>query len=289
MVAGDGFRLAWQTIPIALPAPNGILKQLLLPMSAVATLARVWKVMEKQPTVDAPGRSDPLKEDGSFRMARLAVARRMATLRFTPTALSFHHEAVTIQTQLTQGEFPNYHQLIPEELPNKVTFDAEEALRALRSLQDIASAGSGIVRLNWSNGSLTMTSKGEELGAISASVRAHIQGEEARIAFNIRYLTEYLQGKLGMVLLETAAPSSPGRFFLGGCPDVLIMPLFVSDPVALATEPAADQPVVGSPADEEPPEEPTEDQKATVDEGTAEEPAAAVSPPTSSRKPRKRK
>ena len=202
----------------------------------------------------------------------LAVAKRMATIRFTPAVMSFHHGAVTVWVQLTQGEFPNYQQLIPTNLPLKVSFDAEEALRALRSLQDITSAGSGIVRLDWSNGSLTMTGRGEELGVISASVRAHIQGEEARIAFNIRYLLEYLAGKPGMVLLETAAPSSPARFFHSGSPDVLLMPMFASEPTAPTAEPAADQQV---PTDEEAPEEPTDDQQAPGDEEVLAEPATA--------------
>jgi DNA polymerase III sliding clamp (beta) subunit (PCNA family) len=218
-----------------------------------------------------------------------AVAKRMATIKFTPAALSFHHGAVTVWVQLTQGEFPNYRLLIPTNLTNKVSFDAETALRAIRSLADIASDGSGIVRLQWSGGRLEFSAHAEEAGTISASIPGHSQGGEGRIAFNIRYLLEYLHGKLGMVLLETSDPSSPGRFFHSGTPDVLIMPLFVSDPTAPTTEPAADQPAAGSPADEEAPEEPTRDQQAPGDEGTPEEPAAAASPPTRSKKPRQRK
>jgi DNA polymerase III sliding clamp (beta) subunit (PCNA family) len=146
MVGADGFRLAWQTIPVALPAPDPStegLKHLLVPTAAVHTLAKVWKLIEKQPTVPDAGISNPLKKDGSFPMAMLAVASRMAAIRFTPTLLSFHHGAVTIWVQLTQGSFPDYHQLIPTDLPHKVTFDAEEALRAIRSLADIAAGGSG--------------------------------------------------------------------------------------------------------------------------------------------------
>ena len=58
MVAGDGFRLAWQTIPIKLTAPDRM-ASLLLPTTAVDTLARVWKVMEKEPTVDDQESPDP--------------------------------------------------------------------------------------------------------------------------------------------------------------------------------------------------------------------------------------
>jgi DNA polymerase III sliding clamp (beta) subunit (PCNA family) len=285
MVGADGFRLAWQTIPVALPAPNGALKQLLLPTAAVGTMARVWKLMEKQPSVDAQsasGGSDPLNKDGSFRMAMLAVAKRMATIRFSPAALSFHHGAVTILVRLTEGQFPDYHQLIPTDLPHKVTFDAEAALRAIKSLADIAADGSGIVRLQWSTDRLVFSGQAQEVGSITTSVPAHSQDGEGRIAFNIRYLLDHLGGKLGMVLLETSGPKAPGRFFCSGSPDVLLMPVFVQWEESPTTEQAADQPTGAEAA-----EEPTGDQHAPVDEGTPEAPAA--SPPTRSKKPRRGK
>lgn len=295
MVGGNGFRLAWLTVPMALPGLNSppiSFKQLLIPTTGVHALAKVWKVMEKRPTVDDQGSSDPTKADGKFRLAWLSVAKRLATIRFTRDALSFEHGAVTIQTQLTQGEFPNYHQLIPADMPNKVSFDAEQALRDIKSVAAVAAEGSGIVRLQWADKLLTFSAQAEETGAIiSGSVPAQIQGGDGKIAFNHKYLTGYLAGKLGTVLLETATPSSAGRFFHSGSPDVLIMPLFVSDPAAPTTGPVSDQPAVGDPADQQSPEEPTDDQQARhrrVDDGTPEKPAAAASPPTRSKKPRRR-
>ena len=245
MASADGFRLAWEIIPMALPGVNSPpidLKHLLLPTTAVDALARVWKVIEKEPTVDAAKSADPLKQDGGFRMAMLAVAKRLATIRFTQDALSFEHGAVTIRVRLTHGEFPNYHALIPADLPNKVSFDAEAALRAVRSLQNVAAEGSDILRLAWYGDILALSAKGEEAGTISASIRAHIQGEGGTIAFKIGYLLEYLHGKLGMVLMETLASKSPARFFHSGSPDVLLMPMFVSDPAEPATEQNEDVP-----------------------------------------------
>jgi DNA polymerase III sliding clamp (beta) subunit (PCNA family) len=298
MASADGFRLAWQTISMALPAPNSPpipFTQLLLPTEAVRALAKVWKVMEKVPSAkdqSGAGVSDPTKGDGKFRLALQAVAKRLATVRFTQDALSFEHGAVTIRVQLTTGEFPNYHQLIPTELPNKVSFDAEQALRVLKSVAAVADDGSGIVRLEWAGERLTFSARAAETGAISGDVRAHIQGGEGKIAFNHTYLMDYLAGKLGPVLMETSGPSVVGRFFCSGSPDVLIMPLFVTDPAVPTAEPAVDQPATGGSANSETPEEPTDDQHAhrrQGDEGTHVEPAAAASPSTSSRRSRRGK
>ena len=274
MVAGDGFCLAWQTLPMKLAAPDGM-TQILLPTTGVHTLARVWKVMEKIPSVVGPPSADPTKPDGEFRMAQLAVAKRMARISLAPGRLSFEHGSVEVRLQCASGEFPNYRQLIPTDLPNKVSFDAEEALRALRSLQDVAADGSGIVRLTWSDGTLGLSASAEETWTISASVRAHIQGKEARIAFNIKYLLGYLHGKMGTVLLETAAPSSPGRFFCSGSPDVLIMPLYVKWGDEPATEPTDASPSAEEAPVDAPPGAEAEGAPVSTNGKPAEVPAAA--------------
>jgi hypothetical protein len=284
MASADGFRLAWQTIPAALPAlgsPPIPFTQLLLPTEAVHALAKVWKVMEKMPSVDdQSGVSDPTKGDGKFRLALQAVAKRLATVRFTQDAMSFEHGAVTIRVQLPTGEFPNYHQLIPADLPNKVSFDAEQALGVVKSVAAVAADGSGIVRLQWAGERLTFSARAAETGAISGDVRAHIQGGEGKIAFSYKYLMDYLAGKLGPVLLETSTPSSAARFFCAGSPDVLIMPMFVQWDGDATTDPATDQPASAETA-----EQPTDDHQAHVDAATPEEPAATASPPTTSKKP----
>ncbi len=295
MAAADGFRLAWQTIPMALPAldsPPIPFTRLSLPTEAVYALAKVWKIMEKTPTVadqSAADGSDPTKGDGKFRLALSAVAKRLATIRFTRDALSFEHGAVTIRVQLTAGEFPNYHQLIPTDLPNKVSFDAEAALRAVKSVAAVAADGSDIVRLQWAGERLTFSARAEKAGAVSSDIRAHIQGGEGKIAFNYKYLMDSLAGKLGAVLLETATPETAARFFNSGSPDLVLMPVFVKDPAAPATEPAADQSAVGRPADAEAPEEPTDGQQAPGDQREPQEPTAPASPPNRSKKPRRGK
>lgn len=247
MATADGFRLAWQTIPMALPtlgSPPIPFTQLLLPTEAVHALARVWKLMEKTASTDgqsAPDGSDPTKGDGKFRLAMSAVAKRLATVRFTQDALSFEHGAVTIRVQLNAEAFPDYHQLIPTDLPLKVSFDAEQALRVLKSVAAVAADGSGIVRLQWAGERLVFSAHAEETGSISGDVRAHIQGGEGRIAFNHKYLMDSLAGKLGPVLMETSGPSVAARFFHAGSPDLVQMPMFVQWEGSPTTEPADEE------------------------------------------------
>ena len=75
-----------------------------------------------------------------------------------------------------------------------------------------------------------MTARAEEVGNNEGEIDALVDGEEARIAFNSRYLIEVL-GALDTdrVAIETSSPSSPGVLRPVGNDDYVhvVMPMFV--------------------------------------------------------------
>ena len=110
-----------------------------------------------------------------------------------------------------------------------------EFMREARIASIFARDGSGIVRLiaspgEDSTGRLTVTARAEEVGNNEGEIDALVEGEEARIAFNSRYLIEVL-GALDTdrVAIETSSPSSPGVIRPVGNDDYVhvVMPMFV--------------------------------------------------------------
>jgi DNA polymerase-3 subunit beta len=96
--------------------------------------------------------------------------------------------------------------------------------------------GSGIIRLimtpggELTPGKITVSSKSEELGDDMGEIDAIVEGQEAKTAFNGRYLTDVLSVlKEQKVTLETTNPSSPGVIKPVGTDNYLhvIMPMFV--------------------------------------------------------------
>ena len=75
-----------------------------------------------------------------------------------------------------------------------------------------------------------MPARAEEVGNNEGEIDALVDGEEARIAFNSRYLIEVL-GALDTdrVAIETSSPSSPGVLRPVGNDDYVhvVMPMFV--------------------------------------------------------------
>ena len=141
----------------------------------------------------------------------------------TPTRgqILFRSGDIEIVSQLLQGNFPNYQQLLPEEYSTKSTFDTNALQRAVRSASIFARDGSNIVRMQLippaeeeDNGKALISARSEEVGDNEYVVDAEaLEGEESKIAFNSRYLMDVLAVlDKGNLVLETTTASSPGVF-----------------------------------------------------------------------------
>ena len=159
------------------------------------------------------------------------------TVTTAGTHALFNFGTVEIVSQLMPGSFPNFRSLIPEEHRNKVIAQQSDFMRAVRSASIFARDGSGIVRVqiltDEDGGSLSISSRAEELGDNQGEIDGTVEGEvdeESRIAFNSKYLSEVLDvlGN-GDVAFEMTNPSSPGVVRSMGKEGYthVVMPMFV--------------------------------------------------------------
>ena len=135
-------------------------------------------------------------------------------------------------SQLLQGTFPKYDQLIPDDWKTKITISAKEFIRETKIASIFARDGSGIIRLNAdaSSGKLQIMAKAEELGMNESEIITEIQGDDLKIAFNSRYLMDILQIlENGMLIIEGSSPQSPGVIKSDDHEDFIhvVMPMFV--------------------------------------------------------------
>ncbi len=79
-------------------------------------------------------------------------------------------------------------------------------------------------------GKITLTAQAEEVGGNTGDLDALVDGNEAKIAFNVKYLLDVLGViKQSQVALEVTTPSSPGVVRPIGTDNYVhvIMPMFV--------------------------------------------------------------
>ena len=150
---------------------------------------------------------------------------------------------IELTTNLLQGTFPNYDQLIPQTYNTRIVVNAKEMLRLARTAAVFSRDGSNILRLeivkgpeeqegeNVPAGQLKVSGRSEEIGESEAFMDIiEMEGEEGKIAFNHRYLLDVLSSMDGEnITFEMTSSSSPGVFKPSKSQDYVhvTMPMFV--------------------------------------------------------------
>ncbi|MDY6907124.1 MAG: DNA polymerase III subunit beta [Chloroflexota bacterium] len=207
LAAADGFRLAVHKAPLSQPVAEKT--SVIVPARALHELHRL--IAERDEPVDV-------------------------TINPTRSQVLFRLKDVEMVSQLIQGTFPNYAQLIPQSHATRADMSLADFTKATRTSAIFAREGSAIVRVQvtpgkeLSQGKVVLSARAEEVGDNVGEVDAAVEGEETKIAFNTRYLSDVLGVMRGeKVRLDTTSPSSPGVFSQVGIENYLhvIMPMFV--------------------------------------------------------------
>jgi DNA polymerase-3 subunit beta len=207
LAAADGFRLA--VYKLNLTESVNQQAEVIIPARTLTELNRM--MTDEEEGVDVT--INPNKSQALFRMKNTELV-----------------------SQLVQGTFPQYDQLIPQSHTTRVTVDVADFLRATRTASIFARDGSGIVRLvagsdgDGAPGKLTISARSEEIGDDVGEIDAAVEGEEMKIAFNGKYLIDVLSTlSESQVILETTNSSSPGVIRPVGSDNYVhvVMPMFV--------------------------------------------------------------
>jgi DNA polymerase-3 subunit beta len=171
-------------------------------------------------------------------LARVSTDEEGITLVITPTRkqVLFHAPNVDLVSQLIEGNFPDYQQIIPKSCATRTVLNTNSFLRACRTANIFARDAANIARLQivpdsgLAPGYLTIAATSAELGDNVGEIDASVEGNEIEIAFNVQYLIDVLSVMdSAQVVLETATSSSPGLIKPVGDVDFVhvIMPMHV--------------------------------------------------------------
>lgn len=133
-------------------------------------------------------------------------------------------------SRLLAGDFPAFDQILPKAYSSKITVDRLELLEALKRATIFARDTANTVKLKVEGERLVISSNSAQLGQSESELEISIEGEPVEVAFNSRYLIEYLNTIDGdSVVWETEGGLKPGVFKLPQATFVhVIMPMRVS-------------------------------------------------------------
>jgi DNA polymerase-3 subunit beta len=218
MAAADGFRLSVRSAHLLEPVPEPI--SVVVPGKALNELARVSGEEQAQVGVYInPARSQIL-----FHLQGDAGANQGRIF------------GIDLVSQLLEGNFVNYRQIVPQNLNTRTVVDTEQLLRACRTSSIFVRNEANVIHVEVDPsadvvdgaGVVRLTATSTEMGDSSIDVDAEIEGDGLTIAFNVRFLMDVLSVMdSAQVVLETTSSTRPGLLRPVGSDEFLhvIMPM----------------------------------------------------------------
>jgi len=169
-------------------------------------------------------------------IGRLIDEKKSETLGMTITPESnqviFSLNEAEVVSRLIEGDFPDYEKIIPTGNTTKVTFEKEEFLRAVKMASLFARESANIIKLDINSKTVKIMANAPQLGDNISEIVAKTEGEETKIAFNAKYLLDFLAvAGSETITLKASGPLNPGVFTVGSDNTYLhiIMPVRVQE------------------------------------------------------------
>jgi DNA polymerase-3 subunit beta len=182
MAAADGFRLSVRHIPMIHPVAHPF--SVIVPARALSELERILSGQEEPVTIST---TKPHNQ------------------------ILFRLENTVLNSQLIDGNFPDYRRIIPQSHETRVILGREEWLQACKRAAIFARDVANIVRLDIEPGEVVVAAASSESGEGFTRLSANVEGEPLEIAFNVRFLVDVLSAlDAPQVALELVSPNNPG-------------------------------------------------------------------------------
>lgn len=188
LAAADGFRLSVRKSVLSAPTSRPVLA--VIPARALSELARIIS-------------------DGDEDVNMILPPDRGQVI--------FQMKDIQLVSQLIEGAFPDYEQIIPRNWETRSVLSTAAFLKACKQAEIFAREGSHIARINITPGgelkpgSIVISGQSEETGSNQTEIDASIEGSALLIAFNVRFVREVLEViKSPEMALETSVDTAPG-------------------------------------------------------------------------------
>lgn len=131
-------------------------------------------------------------------------------------------------SRLIDGDFPPYEKVVPTDKKTTVVVDREEFLKNVKVISVFARDFSNIILCEFKKDGIYLTPKVDGEEKSSAYQEADVDGEEQKVAFNFKFLIDFLgHTSAKKVIVEILRPDAPVVFRLEGNKEFLhiIMPV----------------------------------------------------------------
>lgn len=163
MVATDGHRLSLVDRELEITSDINVSAGIIVPRKGLNEIRKILESVEDQ-----------------FEMA------------IEGSQLIIRNDSTVLMVRLIEGKYPNYQQLIPQNLKQNVLVDRERFSLSLKRVSLLSNQKSKGITLSLSNGRMEISSNNPELGDAKEELEIDYQGNDLKIGFNAKYIMDIL-------------------------------------------------------------------------------------------------
>ena len=197
LVATDGRRLA--VIEKELPQKTIMEKKVIVPTKTIQELNRL------------------LERQGEVRVS------------FNENQILFDLGNTVVISRLIEGEFPNYEQVIPQEIKEKILVSRDSLLAATKRASILTNQDSMAIKLDVTKNKLSVSKNTPYMGEVKEELKAVYSGKDISVGFNPAYIIDVLKNidteEVGLELVDT---DKPGVIRLGNEYVYVVLPMQVA-------------------------------------------------------------
>ena len=191
LVATDGRRLA--LVSKELPVPAASAGAIILPAKTVAELLRLL------------GKGEKLTISFNERRAAFQIETGKDTSGLC--------DSIYLFSKVVEGNYPNYHQVIPKETHQRIKLERELFLQCVHRAALVTSEKSNSVKVKVSTNLLEISASSPDFGESHESMAIAYSGPELQVAFNPQFIMDPLRALTkDEVFFEVKDEVSPGVF-----------------------------------------------------------------------------
>jgi DNA polymerase-3 subunit beta len=147
-------------------------------------------------------------------------------IRFVNNQVVIACETVVVSSNLVEGNFPKYEDIIPKDYDKKVVLQTSATLSAVRRAALLANEDSKGIKLALDKGSMVFTSRAPETGDAKIDMEIDYNAEPIEIGFNPQFLIDVLRVlKADEFELHLGQSDRPGLIKAGNDFLYIVMPV----------------------------------------------------------------
>jgi DNA polymerase-3 subunit beta len=150
-------------------------------------------------------------------------------IKFTENQIIVLSSTAVVSGILVEGRFPQYDNIIPQDLDKRLEFDSGQFLSAIRRAALLTDDDSKGVRLSFSPGRLQLASRAAKKGEATVNMDVAYEGDEVEVGFNPHFLEDALRVLGGQnVMFNFKASDRPAVLRVGNEFLYVVMPVSLS-------------------------------------------------------------